>query len=82
MDLYKSSRDVGIAEEDEFESIDILATFDTCSQSGFLPPFLEGIRVFANAVGQVSKSSSPPLIIILQVFICAAIIFKWMPSTT
>ena len=88
MDLYKSSMDaveegrkltrvgVGVAEEDKFESINILVTFDAWSQSGFFPPFLEGIRVFANAVGQVSKSLSPPLIIILQVFICMETIFK------
>jgi len=62
-------------DEDEFESIDILAAVDVCSRSGFFPPFLEGIRVFANAVGQISKSA-PSLIAILQVFLCVEIIFK------
>ena len=59
-----------------FESIDIPAAFDACSRREFFPPFLEGIRAFANAVGQVSKAGSPSLIVVLQVFICAEIIFN------
>jgi hypothetical protein len=45
-------------------------------RNGLLSVFLEGMKVLASASGQFSRSASPVLMDILQVFKCGTIILR------